>query len=671
VFPDNDLPGIMLSSAVLTYARQFALEPAGGPIALVGNNDRLLELAARLHDDGLPVETVIDARREIRAEMIAAMCDRGINLFAGHVVTKVTGDTQASAIEVNHLGDNRVDGDRRRFDCRLVATSGGWNPRTELLRQAGGSIVYDPGCAAMVVADKGAISHVAGSVCGNGSLPFALESGRNAGAAAARMLGFDGGEEITVPWTDGQPGFPTTFERWQVPQSGLSNRARQWVDLRRDMTISDHSSSGRAQEDQWLGGIADTLMTPPRPFPSFDFVTMNVLPKQEAPLRQLPAQPIYAERDAAFRRIGGWLSPAYFPVEASTAEEAVTQEVTAVRAAAGLFDLSSLGMIEVSGDDSPEFLEWMYSTPVADLPLATARYGRLLDDGGTVVDHGVVARLDHSRFLVYTSPANATPVREWFESWLTTDLADLSVQVSPLGSAWTTLALAGPRARQVLLELDRDIDVSTAGFPFLAVRTGTLCGAPVRIIRTGNVGEVCFEISAPANFGKTLTEALLMAGGRYGLRLVGDLAVQRLAAEKGRIDIPSVAPRTLTPFDLDPSGKWRPKQAEFVGKNALARARSGPQDRLQLVALRSEDAAIVLPQNGTVVPLDGSSDHRQGRIAISFDSEAVGQPVTLALMVNGHQRLGDTVRVAGRGGSVPARIVKPFIYDPSGRRRFG
>ena len=80
---------------------------------------------------------------------------------------------------------------------------------------------------------------------------------------------------------------------------------------------------------------------------------------------------------------------------------------------------------------------------------------------------------------------------------------------------------------------------------------------------------------------------------------------------------------------------------------------------------------IVLPQSGTIVPLDGSADHRQGRIILSFDSDAVGQPVTLALVVNGHQRLADTVRVASRTGSVPARIVKPPMFDPSGRRRFG
>ncbi|MBI1179657.1 MAG: FAD-binding protein [Alphaproteobacteria bacterium] len=671
VFPDNDLPGVMLTSGLLSYSHHFGLEPAGGPVAVVGNNDKTLELAARLHDDGVPVETVIDARREIRAEMIAAMCDRGINLFAGHVVTRVLGDTQVNGLEVNHLGDGRVDGERRRFDCRLIAASGGWNPRTDLLRQAGGSIVYNADCAAMVAGETGAVSHVAGSVTGNGALAFALQSGRDAGAAAARSAGFTGGEDITVPETDAQPGFPTTLPLWQVPQSGLSNRARQWVDLRRDMTISDHSSASRSPEETWLGGIADTLMTPPKPLVSFDFVTMNVDPKPEPVLRLLPAHPLYAGRDAAFRRTGGWLSPAYYPVDGVAAEETVMAEMGAVRAAAGMIDLSLLGRIEVSGDDSPEFLDWMYCTPMADLPTGTARYGRLLDDGGTVVDHGVVVRLEDTRFLVHTSPGNAEPVREWFESWLTSDLASLSVQVSPVTSAWATFAVAGPRARQVLLELDRDIDVSTAAFPFLALRTGTLCGAPVRIVRTGNVGEVCYEISVPANFGQPLAETLLSIGARFGLRPVGEIALSRLSAEKGRLDIPAVAPRSLTPFDLDPTGKWRPKQADFVGKNALARARSGPQDRLQLVALRSEDAAIVLPQSGVVAPLDGSADTRQGRIAISFDSDAVGQPVTLALLTNGHQRLGDTVRVVAKGGSVPARIVKPFVFDPSGRRRFG
>jgi sarcosine oxidase subunit alpha len=671
VFPDNDTPGVMLTSAVLGYSRQFALQPLDGPIAVVGNNDRTLELAARMYDEGLQVDTVIDARRELRAEMIAAMCDRGINLFAGHVVTKIAGETHVDYLEVNHLGDGRVDGNKRRFDCRFIASSGGWNPRIDLLRQAGGAVTYDPVVAALVPSALGSISHAVGSISGNGSLGFALASGRDAGAAAARAAGFTSGDDINVPETDAQPGPTTGFGLWQVPQSGLSNRARQWVDWRRDMTTSDHTPASRDPDENWLGGIADTLLTPPKPVVSFDFVTMNVDKTPEPPLRLLPAHPIYASRDAAFRRTGGWLSPAYYPVEGATPEQAVTQEMHAARNAACLIDLSMLGKIEVAGEDSPEFLEFLYCEKMADLPVGTARYGRLLDDGGTVVDHGVVVRLDYDRFLVHTSAGNDAAVADWFESWLASDLKGMSVLVSPLTSAWATFVLAGPRARQVLLDLDRDIDVSTAAFPFLALREGKLAGAPVRMLRTGNIGEVSFEISVPANYGRALWETLAMTGSRYGLRPVGELAMHRLAAEKGRIDIPGVAPRSLTPFDLDPGGKFRVKEADFVGKAALARARSGPQDRPQLVALRSEDAAIVLSQSGTIVPLDGSSDHRQGRIILSFDSDAVGQPVTLALIINGHQRLGQTVRVSSRGGSAPARIVKPFVYDPSGRRRFG
>jgi sarcosine oxidase subunit alpha len=671
VFPDNDTPGVMLTSAVLGYSRQFALRPVDGPIAVVGNNDRTLELAARLHDEGLPIDTVIDARREIRAEMIAAMCDRGINLFGGHVVTKIAGETHVDYLEVNHLGDGRVDGNKRRFDCRFVATSGGWNPRIDLLRQAGGNVVYNPAVASLVPSELGAISYAVGSVAGEGSLAFALSSGRDAGAAVARAVGFGGGDEIGVPETDAQAGPTTAMGLWQVPQSGLSNRARQWVDWRRDMTTSDHTSAGRTPDDTWLGGIADTLLTPPKPKVSFDFVTMNVDKRPEPPLRLLPAHPAYAARDAAFRRTGGWLSPAYYPVEGVTAEEAVTQEMHAARNSAGLIDLSLLGKIEVSGEDSPEFLEYLYATRVADMPVASARYGRLLDDGGTVLDHGVVTRLDYDRFLIHTAAGNDSVVCDWFESLLASDLKGMSVLLSPLTTSRAIFMLAGPRARQVLLDLDRDVDVSTAAFPYLAVREGKLGGAPVRITRTGNIGEVSFEISTPANYGRSMWEALTMAGTRYGLRPVGELAMHRLAAEKGRIDIPSVAPRSLTPFDLDPAGKYRPKEQDFVGKAALARARSGPQDRPQLVALRSEDAAIVLPQNGTIVPLDTGSDHRQGRIVLSFDSDAVGQPVTLALIVNGHHRLGDTVRVSSRSGNVPARIVKPFVFDPSGRRRFG
>ena len=161
------------------------------------------------------------------------------------------------------------------------------------------------------------------------------------------------------------------------------------------------------------------------------------------------------------------------------------------------------------------------------------------------------------------------------------------------------------------------------------------------------------------------------AGARLGIRPLGEDALTCLAAEKGLINIPALAPRALTPHDIHPDGAFTPKRADFVGKSALLRPSAGIRERLQLVALRAADKAEVLPNDATIMTDDKAGDVSQGRMAASVQSEALGHPVALALVLEGHSRYGDTVRVVSGNQAMQARIVKPVLFDPSGRRRHG
>ncbi len=668
LFPDNERPGVMLSSAVLTYTKHYAVAPARGPVVLLTNNDFGHRSACMLHDEGIDVAAVVDVRQEIVSDSVGPLCDRGLNLVGGAVIRKVDGETQVNGVDLMGSGGSPLGSGPSAIDCRLIAVCGGHNPRLDLFRRAGGTITFDEARATMVPGSSGRIDHLAGSMTGSYSLAGAIHSGQAAGLKAAGAAGFDSAEALATD-TPADEDDVHLMPFWRTPQGGLGNRAKQWVDPRRDLTTGDVSNADLDDQAPILGPLEDLQLHGPSA-PDLTPV-IDAADEPEPPShRLLPAHDWHADQGAAFRVVGGWLTPAFYPDESGNVERAIAAEMQAARKGVGAIDLSALSKVEIRGPDAGRFLEHLCCEPLDPFPVESVHYVRLLDDNGGILEHGVVARLEKDRFVLTTSPASEADVLDWINQQLAAPGERFRAAAVPVSAQWATFAVTGPRARQVLLELDRDIDVSTAAFPFLGLRRGKVCGTRAHIARTSNAGEVAFEIAVSANYGRQLWETILAAGGRYGIVPMGQDALTRLGAEKGRIDTPRLAPRGLTPYDLDLAGTYSPKNADFIGKKALLAA-SPEHERLQLVALRGDDESGLLPEDGVIVQ-DGVADGaREGRIAISFSSETMAGPLTLALVLRGKQRIGETVHVASGGQITPARIVRPTIFDPGGRRRHG
>ena len=114
----------------------------------------------------------------------------------------------------------------------------------------------------------------------------------------------------------------------------------------------------------------------------------------------------------------------------------------------------------------------MYANTMRTLTPGKARYGLMLNEQGVVIDDGVCARLSDEEFWVNTTGAGAGRIAAWFEEWLQGEWPELQVVTTDMTSAFSTLTLAGPRARAVLETLPCDIDVSRAAFPHMQVRVG-------------------------------------------------------------------------------------------------------------------------------------------------------------------------------------------------------
>ena len=228
---------------------------------------------------------------------------------------------------------------------------------------------------------------------------------------------------------------------------------------------------------------------------------------------------------------------------------------------------------------------------MSTLPVGSIRYGFMLGLDGMVADDGVAMRLAEDRFLVTTTTGNAAMVLDRFEEWLQTEWPDLRVYCTSVTEQWTDVAVAGPKARDVLAALGTDIDLSPEAFPFMTFRDGEVAGIPVRVARVSFTGELSYEILVDGRRGLELWEAVMTAGAPFGITPYGTEAMHVLRAEKGFVIVGQDTDGTVTPDDLGMGWIVRKDDSDFIGRRSLRRADTARHDRKQLVGLLPERAA--------------------------------------------------------------------------------
>jgi sarcosine oxidase subunit alpha len=285
-------------------------------------------------------------------------------------------------------------------------------------------------------------------------------------------------------------------------------------------------------------------------------------------------------------------------------------------------------------------------------------------------DDGVTMRLAPDRFLVTTTTGNAAKVLDWFEEWLQTEWPELRVHCTSVTEQWATVAIAGPRSREVVAALAPELDAGRDAFPFMAIREATVAGLPARVCRVSFSGELAFEVNVPAWHGLALWEAVWEAGAPYGITPYGTETMHVLRAEKGYVIVGQDTDGTVTPQDLGLSWMVSQRKGDFVGRRSHRRADTLREDRKQLVGLLPEErlpegAQLVLDP-GAPVPVPMA-----GHVTSSYVSAALGRPFALGLLERGRERHGTTVHVALADRIVSAHVVDPVLYDPEGLRRDG
>jgi sarcosine oxidase subunit alpha len=233
------------------------------------------------------------------------------------------------------------------------------------------------------------------------------------------------------------------------------------------------------------------------------------------------------------------------------------------------------------------------------------------------------------------------------------------------------MALAGPKARDVLQALAPDFPVDDAGLPYLAWREGRLAGIPARVFRISFSGERAYEIYIPADHGAALWQTAIDAGAAHGLQVYGTEAMGVLRIEKGHF-VPGPEADGRTTLDDLGLGRLMSKTKDCIGKGAAQRPALVAPGRKQLVGLLATDPTAAIPPGAQLVldPTQAAPTPMVGHVASLCFSPTLQRWIALALVRAGRDRIGETLMAVSPllRRVTQVTIVPPVFVDPEGAR---
>ncbi|SNR23073.1 sarcosine oxidase subunit alpha family protein [Paracoccus sediminis] len=684
-FACNDVPGVMLASAVRDFIADYGVAP-GRRIVVVTNNDDAYRTALTAQGAGLEVVAVIDARLRATGDLPQAVRAANIPVMTGKAIAKVKGGAHVEGVAIcDHAGDGRVTGS---LECDVVAMSGGWSPVVHLYSHCGGKLTWDD-AQAMFRPD-----------------PDRPPLGAD-GKAMATVVGAANGDLRCAGDLEGAEG--ATMPVWVMPQRAPYRlRAKMWLDFQNDVKVTDvelaaregyasvehakrYTTLGMATDqgkvsninglavlsnalDQPIQATGTTTFRPPYAPLTLGAIAAEAKGEAFQPLRKTPMHDWHIRNGAAFEPVGHWRRPYSYPRGGEDRQGAVDREILAVRTSVGTLDASTLGKIVVKGPDAGRFLDMMYTNMMSTLPVGKCRYGLMCNENGFLMDDGVVARLSDDTWLCHTTTGGTDRIHAHMEDWLQCEWWDWQVYTANLTEQYAQIAVAGPKARELLQRLPGTIDLSQDALHFMQWAEGELAGIPARVYRISFSGELSYEIAVPAGRGLELWETLHETGRDLGITPYGTEAMHVMRAEKGFIMIGDETDGTVIPQDLGLHWAISKKKPDYIGKRAQARSFMKDGGRWQLVGLESLDGRVLPDGAHAVEPGTNANGQRrtQGRVTSSYHSPTLDRPIAMGLVRHGPARMGQVLEFPMPSGEVmKARIVDPVFYDKEGTRLNG
>jgi sarcosine oxidase subunit alpha len=707
-FAGNDIPGVILASAVRDYVVNHAVSP-GDRTVIVTNNDDAYRTAIALHMAGLAVPVIIDARAIVTGALPAQARGLGIRITAGRGVVQVKGGKRVTGVGIGlQVGEGAV---LEEIACDVVAMSGGWSPVVHLFSHCGGKLLWDeaqshfrPDAARPPINHDGA-AMVTAVGAANGALQADLALADAAEVTSALLATF--GHKTHTSASVATSAAEAPMEPvWVMPQGANTKlRTKMWLDFQNDVKVSDvqlaaregyqsvehtkrYTTLGMATDQGKLSNInglavlaialndkipnvgTTTFRPPYTPIP-MGAIAGEARGDIFQPIRCTPMHAWHESQKAYLEPVGQWRRAYCYPREGESHEAAVHREILNTRATVGLLDASTLGKIIVKGPDAGRLLDMLYTNVMSSLPIGKCRYGLMCNEQGFLSDDGVVVRLSEDSWLCHTTTGGAERIHGWMEDWLQCEWWDWQVFTANVTEQYAQIAVAGPKAR-ALLERLGGLDVSKEALPFMGFVEGELAGLPVRIYRISFSGELSYEIAVPASHGLSLWKLLIAKGADLGVQPYGTEAMHVMRAEKGFIMMGDETDGTVIPQDLNLGWAISKKKPDYLGKRGQERIYLARADRFRLAGFQTLDGSVI-PDGAYIVDEGVNANgqtNTQGRVTSTYFSPTLGHGIAMGLIRGGMDRLGEEVSFnTVAGGLVPARVVDPVFYDKAGDKQ--
>ncbi|MEM6390561.1 MAG: 2Fe-2S iron-sulfur cluster-binding protein, partial [Pseudomonadota bacterium] len=401
-FVGNDTPGVMLASAMRDYAVNFGVSP-GDRTVIVTNNDDAYRTALALHEAGLGVPVIVDARAQAEGALPEAARAAGLDVRTGTGIAAVKGGKRVTGVALcAQAGEGAVT---EEIACDAVAMSGGWSPVVHVWSHTGGKLTWD---------EAGAFFRPD---------PLRPPTGAD-GFAAVSITGAANGDlrlgEIVEELREDQPDEAPLEPVWLMPQgAGIEKRSKMFLDFQNDVKVADvqlaaregfesvehtkrYTTLGMATDQGKLSNInglavlADALGAPIPEVgtttfrPPYTPISMGAIAGEARgelfqPIRRSPIQDWHEANDADVEPVGHWRRPYCFPRAGEDREAAVKREILATRGSVGLLDASTLGKIIVKGPDAARLMDMLYTGLLSSLKVGRCRYGLMCSENGFLI----------------------------------------------------------------------------------------------------------------------------------------------------------------------------------------------------------------------------------------------------------------------------------------------
>ncbi|WP_110111300.1 glycine cleavage system aminomethyltransferase GcvT [Bacillus sp. CGMCC 1.16541] len=361
-------------------------------------------------------------------------------------------------------------------------------------------------------------------------------------------------------------------------------------------------------------------------------------------LKQTPLYDTYKEYGAKIIDFGGWALPVQF--------SSIKKEHEAVRTKAGLFDVSHMGEIEVTGSDSRAFLQKMMTNDVSVLKDNKAQYTAMCYENGGTVDDLLIYQKSEQHYLLVVNAANIEKDFDWLVQH---EFGDVTLK--NVSEEMGQLALQGPIAEKVLQTLTSE-DLSNIKFFNFKDRV-ELAGVEVLVSRTGYTGEDGFELYCDANDAAMLWKKILEAGESEGIIPCGLGARDTLRFEATLALYGQELSKDITPIEAGIGFAVKVNKDDFIGQSILKKQKEEGPSR-KLVGIEMIEKGI--PRHGYDVY---SGDERIGFVTTGTQSPTLQKNIGLALVDANYASMEMEVEVQVRQKRLKAKVVSTPFYKRS------